>query len=258
MLKAKPKRILCVAAVAAALLVALNMCTFLGAGEAPVSDAAGYALGHTDAAGAVGVAAGAPAVGQPLDYLLSTGFDRNQSYYSYENNCANFVSQALHAGGLPMTEGWHSYADFSEPRKVLGIPVFKLWPYLSNYSASWDVSEAWRLADAQRLYFSDPANGYIDGEPILIERGDEDLPGAFAGLQEQGVKAGDLLYWLKKGKDGAYSAYHVTLITKVTAGGVYYSGNSYTRHNASVLDVFLGPSYYDAVEVVRLGGGMPE
>lgn len=63
--------------------------------------------------------------------------DYNPRYKKFENNCTNFISQCLHAGGAPMTgyqnrgKGW--------------------WYRNNNWSYSWSVSHAfrWYLSGAQ-------------------------------------------------------------------------------------------------------------
>jgi hypothetical protein len=63
--------------------------------------------------------------------------DYNPAYRKFTNNCTNFISQCLHAGGAPMT-GWQNRS--------------KGWWYRSdNWSYSWSVANAmrWYLSGSQ-------------------------------------------------------------------------------------------------------------
>jgi len=93
------------------------------------------------------------------DYLLSNLFDRNPMYYSYGSNCASFTSQALHAGGIEMDEGWYSYGTpiipglhdyswiappFYPAGSTAPLTPYPYVPYinplLNNYATEWDVT----------------------------------------------------------------------------------------------------------------------
>jgi RHS repeat-associated protein len=75
-----------------------------------------------------------------LKYAKKWWNKRNSKYYSYGNDCANFVSQCLFAGKLcnmygTGNSGWHSYYKGN----WLWIPIF-------------DVSESWRSANKLRFW----------------------------------------------------------------------------------------------------------
>lgn len=56
--------------------------------------------------------------------------DYNPAYKKFENNCTNFISQCLHAGGAPMT---------GYPNRSKGW-----WYQNNNWSFSWSVAHAFR------------------------------------------------------------------------------------------------------------------
>jgi len=114
---------------------------------------------------------------------------RNQRYYSYTTDCANFVSQCLYAGGIKMTNSWHSYKTFNlnkhlfDPRSIIS---YKFW-------YDWDVTRSWRLAADQYNHFSSKTNNYIYGNVVKFEK--STIKHAANNCK---VKKGDLLYFVKK------------------------------------------------------------
>ncbi|WP_055070082.1 amidase domain-containing protein [Clostridium massiliamazoniense] len=49
-----------------------------------------------------------------IDYALKHALNYNNAYKNFDNNggdCTNFVSQCLHAGGLPLSSAWKPYRD---------------------------------------------------------------------------------------------------------------------------------------------------
>ena len=83
---------------------------------------------------------------------------RNDNFYNYTTDCANFVSQCLFAGGLKMNWQWHS-------RRYDKDHGWTLW---NNDKYDWVVSEPWRLAAAQFEFFVNPYNGYSNGPHLTI------------------------------------------------------------------------------------------
>ena len=90
-------------------------------------------------------------------YARDWARNRNESYYDYSSDCANFVSQCLFAGGIKMNSRWFSYRS----RDMI------YWgdnpkSYVShNYRYDWNISEPWRLVTSHYQFFSDPSNGYM-------------------------------------------------------------------------------------------------
>lgn len=56
--------------------------------------------------------------------------DHNPAYKKFENNCTNFISQCLHAGGAPMTDDVNRSKGW--------------WYRKNNWSFSWAVAHAFR------------------------------------------------------------------------------------------------------------------
>jgi len=155
-----------------------------------------------------------------LNYIGNT---RNTEYYSYSQNCANFVSQCLFSGGIQNNEEWHSYKEFNLNKHLWNI----LSVVSSNYWYDWDITEAWRLAQKQYEYFSNKDNGFINGEVIKISNVDE----ISNVIKEKDIKKGDLLYW---SSDSGETVHHATMISSVTEDDILYTGNTSSRFDASL------------------------
>ena len=148
---------------------------------------------------------------------------RNTEYYSYSANCANFVSQCLFNGGIPMNEEWHSYKEFNLEKHLRDIRSI----ISSNYWYDWDITEAWRLAQQQYDYFSDKDNGFINGEVIRISNVDE----ISNVIKENDIKIGDLLYW---SSDSGESVHHATMISRINNDDILFTGNTSSQFDASL------------------------
>jgi len=138
---------------------------------------------------------------------------RNRNYYNYRADCANFVSQCLFAGGLKMNDKWYSK---KVSKKVLGI----------FSKTEFDVGEVWRLAKSQYEYFSNPQNGYINGEVLKFRASEIEYYANNGGIQ-----TGDLLYFA--GTDGN-NLHHATIVTKVENGDIFYAGHTNERFDYSL------------------------
>ncbi|MBA4602036.1 amidase domain-containing protein [Thermoactinomyces sp. AMNI-1] len=68
-------------------------------------------------------------------------------------DCANFVSQMLHAGGLKMNDEWY----FDKENKDNFFYTFPFFRKFFRY-----FSPAWGVADSHYRYFSDKNNGYSE------------------------------------------------------------------------------------------------
>ncbi len=168
-----------------------------------------------------------------FEYLFSK---RNSDYYSYSTNCANFVSQCVEAGGVEMNDEWHSHKTITTSIWISGSGNH----YAETQKISWDVSAPWRLAQDQYDYFSDPQNGYINGDTIEINSvGEiEDV------VSNNNVQKGDLMYFV----DEKGNVHHATMISKVENGMIYFTGNTKRRFNMPLKDALDG----DSVIIVRI------
>ena len=95
-----------------------------------------------------------------------------------------------------------------------------------NYWYDWDVTESWSVAQAQYDYFSDPENGYIYGEVIVISDTDD----IAAVLEENNIQKGDLMYWSEGSDD---EIHHATMISSVD-DTIKYTGNTMTRFDKAL------------------------
>jgi hypothetical protein len=174
------------------------------------------------------------------------GFPETNPNYPFFSgkNCANFVSQSLHAGGLEMNDAW----TISERKGLNWIEGFFKKVYLkihrklsdSNhyYNASdktfdVEVSDTWVNASAQYDYFKDPKNGYINGDVIKINS--KNINEILQNLGDYNIQSADLLYW-DWTSNGSID--HATVICSVTESDILYAGNSNTRFGVSFFDVF--------------------
>lgn len=101
---------------------------------------------------------------------------------------------------------------------------------MSTSYDTYDVSEPWRLAQKQYDYFSNVSNGYINGDTIKITSVVE-MEGA---VEKFNIQKGDLMYFINE----AGEVHHATIISKVEAGNIYYSGNTKRRYNYQLMDSF--------------------
>ena len=171
------------------------------------------------------------------EYLLGNWI-RNPEYKSHTANCANFVSQCMYAGGVEENENWHSdYID---------VQVSNFYGDTERY---WDETPVWINADKQYNYFSDPDNGYINGEVIVIDS-QSDIQ-RVANDSVNLVQPGDLLYF-DFDNDGEID--HATMVSSVTNDNLYFTGNTVRRFNQS-----LSESYVDGncLYIVRINDEIP-
>ncbi len=187
-------------------------------------------------------------------YALNNPGFRNPSYGSFKGNCANFVSQVLHEGGIPMNEDWHSYPNLLV--QFLGSSLGPLCYLLLRDKPSifWDTTLAWTRASTQFSYFSDPTNGYINGDVIDISKGlynsgEGETNVSYSDLSSQlpslGIQAGDIMYFYNQ-EEGVH---HAAVISKVEDGEIYYSANSVIRDDQPLVN---GLEENDGVVIVRL------
>ena len=206
---------------------------------------------------------------QPLDFIDLNGMDRkaareymeehggpvngtdepnyNPEYPRFENNCANFVSQTLVAGGVEMNEDWRIS---EEPVPVYLRFYTKTTLALLNrlgyddvyYGNKYLYTGTWSVAEKQYQYFSDPQNGYINGEVIHINSVEELLAAGKTG----GIQTGDLLYWAWFEN----TITHATVISKVENGDIFFSGNTSAKFDRLVKDYL--ERYEGGIYIIKL------
>ncbi len=176
-----------------------------------------------------------------LDYyysLMSFGYRNPLFPTSYPGNCANFTSQALFFGGIPMTKDWHMLPT---PAVVVAFLSMQGTPFDSSYRNVyhlWDRTANWTAASNQYEYFSNPDNGYINGDVINITLPNKPaLNGAievpYSDLNDQlsslNIRPGDLLYFYNE--EGVH---HSTMVSKVENGAIYYTANTTARFDENL------------------------
>lgn len=67
-------------------------------------------------------------------YAIKYGYHRNLNYRYFDADCTNFVSQAIHAGGLQMDSNWYYNNDYSYSRSW--TVVDDLRNYIMNHTLS--------------------------------------------------------------------------------------------------------------------------
>ncbi len=149
-------------------------------------------------------------------------------------NPLNIYSEPAHR--LEIKLGYKIYNEFfSDPESTN-----KYYDIMSDMS----MSVTWSSASDQFKYFSDPNNGYINGDVTCVVT-EEDLK------RVSGVQVGDLIYWDKYEDDGNLDERidHATIVSYVDENGnIYYAGNSEQRFEYKLSD---GLSYGTAY-IVRL------
>ena len=175
-----------------------------------------------------------------VDYFFNSGL-RNGAFYNYSTNCANFVSQCILAGGLEMTEEWHtnptSRAGFVERQK-------------GNQFTFSDTGPAWRLANNQCDYFKEQYNNL---EIINKKSTGEDAQEIKKAIRNHQIQPGDLLYFTHIDKNGNEIVNHATIITSVDDENIYYAGNSISRFDQP-LSTTLASDEYVRVVIIHIGG----
>ena len=132
----------------------------------------------------------------------------NEEYHFYRaSDCANFVSQCLHAGGFEMNEDWYSY----------------------RYEDYDDVSVAWSMAVDQYEYFlhSDYCSETFSFNGEATVNGDlSDI------IAEHNIETGDLLYmdW-----DGDGIPNHAAMVCWVGSDTITYTAHTESRYLQNII-----------------------
>ena len=145
------------------------------------------------------------------------------------NDCANFVSQCLEAGGIKQNDDWYYNRVINEPLSnssfavpEVNIPLFT--DKNGNTTHRWcdySFSSIWTGAKSQYEYFSNIDNGYAVDEIVI--RSVNDI--SFA-LENYNIQKGDLLYF--ENKKGIH---HATIISSVTDDNILYAAHTSSRFN---------------------------
>ena len=156
-------------------------------------------------------------------------------------NCANFVSQAFVTGGVKTSDKW-----YMENGNFIDEIKSHLWDKGKyNVSDGKKYTNIWSLAPEQYKYFSDPQNGYINGE-VLYAKNVDDIKNI---LKNNNVQVGDLLYWDHNGE----GVTHATIISKVDYenGKILFADNTKPRFDKEIIDENIS-QYKGGVRIVKI------
>lgn len=176
-----------------------------------------------------------------IDYARSWFGAYNPEFYSYSQDCANFVSQCLWAGGLPMTAPWHSTVD--------GKTLFTTTTTNEDNNEQTEaISPSWRLAQKLFAYYANPQNPFINGSVIALTPSSNVKETLVSATKEgKPIMPGDLLFFAPEG-EGSEGINHAVFITDVSEDEI-----GFTSHNCSKLNEYLSShlSHKDAF-IIRL------
>ena len=155
-----------------------------------------------------------------VNYAMKWWNSRNRKFYSYSQDCTNFVSQCLYAGGIPMlynkkVGAWCSYK--MQDTKWMSNPL--AWA-VEQYRYKWIVSDSWRLCNESYKFFKKAS---CAKKVITIKDTRSSVTSAIKYL-----KVGDPMYMDDNG-DGKPN--HAVIITKVDTKKkkIYYAGHTSNR-----------------------------
>lgn len=178
-----------------------------------------------------------------------TGVAQQRQSPRYRNNCANFVSQALLAGGLETTEQWRPSG--MEP-----------WLSKSGNHAAYaeSASPAWMNVKAQYRYFSDTQHGYTS-LPVINLYGEAGVPISnkinisMSDIEEAdaaGVHVGDPIYFYSYNDVGELVYEHAAMISSIDNEAIKYTANTSTRYDRDIRTA-IKPDGYSGALIIRIG-----
>jgi hypothetical protein len=170
------------------------------------------------------------------DWVLLTAI---KSFFTRSSSdCGNFVSQALHAGGVSMTDEWYfKYV----PEKVPGT----VGVGSSAYYERPEWSPAWAAVSNQYEYFTDPKNGYSNSSAIVKTPAD-----VSKAVKNGSVELGDLLYWFA---DGHERPHHAGIVSGIVNGEIHYAAHT-KNHRYQPLSEVLGD---ERISIVHINDFIP-
>lgn len=165
-------------------------------------------------------------------YALQYAMTPNPDYPLFWQNCTNFVSQCLVAGGLPMSD---APAPSSSRFLKIGGTFNEFYCVGATFSdtAPQHYSLSSSFVNTGRLIAYLKANTYCQTYQFTLN-----FDGKAALAKQAAV--GDVLILQKKDQ----SVFHLGLITKVDGQSVCYSGNTNNRENADIMLLPVGEITY--------------
>ena len=156
-----------------------------------------------------------------VQYAKKWCSSNNPEYPFFGADCANFVSQCIHAGGIKMNKVW--YCKRKDSNIMLDF-VKKFRP-----DKQWDCSPRWSVALENYNYFK---NSYILSEEIVLN-GAEEIGDATKG--DKPVRMGDIMYLQF---DGKTYPHHATIVSEVKDGMICYAAHTEPREKEELSNFF--------------------
>lgn len=164
----------------------------------------------------------------------------NSNYYTYSQDCTNFVSQCLYAGGISMTDKWYCYSKLKKYKNELDPDLG--WDLDSLQKGRyWNVSETWRLAHKCYEYFRDSK---ITKDNVKITK----KSNLKKKIEKYNIKIGDIIFF-NSGEKKA-KMHHAAIITKIKDNKIYYAAHS-SPHKAKNLDKYLKNEKYVRILTIK-------
>jgi hypothetical protein len=132
-------------------------------------------------------------------YARKHALSPNHAYITYSNDCTNFVSQALYAGGWSMIFG----KDICSERKNDNVWWFKRNECKRRLLPNIHASHTWGAAENFRRFIAFSGRGSLTSNVMSLEIGDV-LQMNFSG----GETAGHTMIVTKKSSTNIYLSYH--------------------------------------------------
>ncbi len=167
--------------------------------------------------------------------------------YFIRGDCANFASQCVHAGGLPMNDEWYFEKNIIiDLNAIYSLPLEVIYTacYLLNENANY--SRAWTVAYDNYEYFS--GNKNVSFGEVLEFNSKVEMQDAIAN-GNYNIQAGDLMYmqWEE-------CPSHATIIDDVDYinNTLKYSAHTEPRNKKDVIESFWNSSPNGKLYVVRV------
>lgn len=186
------------------------------------------------------------------DYSQKYAYDFNSNYEAIEDNdCANFVSQCIHAGGLEMSTNW--YMIKMDLLEAIGYHLFEPISFTEHANLSFKWTHTWTDASRHYHYFKD--NYGI--KTYKIYRGDS-ISDFIKNHQD--IKVGDLLYFHNQ-KKSDIDVTHSTIISDIDEKDIYFAGHTSPAEHASldkkIVDTNDDGSYrYDYAYIIQMSDAL--
>lgn len=151
------------------------------------------------------------AVNYAYAWTQNGAITRNQQYsfYNGQNDCTNFVSQVLSAGGLSYVRNDNLGWDYDDPDN---------WYYVNNYP---DIP-SWTWGGAHNQYWH--LNDWSSNVRRVYSTSD--------------LRVGDVVMWDTEPNDGTFHIGHNTVVTKIQNGVIHVTYHSNDKEDEPISTLF--------------------